>query len=176
MYGGDTNRSSAGWVGQRHSQQAPSKVPTELAQARPPACKVLRIDGKVSSFNYACQKELKDGAEAVHYSQAKAFWAFMCEVHPGVPALDTGRGKCGSRFDAEVEIAFTMYYLRPFIIEFVAKRIVGALDSSGGKLMEGAIFAHGTILEIVAAQRARAVVYDKLIEPLRCGCRERTVV
>jgi hypothetical protein len=129
--------------------------------------KVLRIDGKVSSFNYACQKELKDGAEAVHYSQAKAFWAFMREVHPGVPALDTGRGKCGSRFDAEVEIAFTMYYLRPFIIEFVAKRIVGALDSSGGKLMEGAIFAHGTILEIVAAQRARAVVYDKLIEPLR---------
>jgi hypothetical protein len=31
-------RSSAGWVGQRHSQLAPSKVPTKPAQARPPAC------------------------------------------------------------------------------------------------------------------------------------------
>jgi hypothetical protein len=30
-------RSSAGWVGQRHSQLAPSKVPTKPAQARPPA-------------------------------------------------------------------------------------------------------------------------------------------
>ena len=35
---GQTSSSSAGWVGQRHSQLAPSKVPTKPAQARPPAC------------------------------------------------------------------------------------------------------------------------------------------
>ena len=32
------NRPTAGWVGQRHSQPAPSKAPTKPAQARPPAC------------------------------------------------------------------------------------------------------------------------------------------
>jgi hypothetical protein len=32
------SRPTAGWMGQRHSQPAPNKVPTKLAQARPPAC------------------------------------------------------------------------------------------------------------------------------------------
>jgi hypothetical protein len=35
---GPTHRPAAGWVGQRHSQPAPSKVPTKPAQAHPPAC------------------------------------------------------------------------------------------------------------------------------------------
>jgi hypothetical protein len=34
----EVSRPTAGWVSQRHSQPAPSKVQTKPAQARPPAC------------------------------------------------------------------------------------------------------------------------------------------
>ena len=126
-----------------------------------------RIDGKVSSFNYSSSKECKDKHDAAHYNQAKLFYTWMSKEHPGVPLLDTGRGKCGSRFDAEVEAGFIFYFLRPYIVAFVASRIVGSTEKESGKVLESAIYAQGTILELAAANRARAAFFDKLDEPMR---------
>jgi hypothetical protein len=60
-----------------------------------------------------------------------------------VPAL---LRKVGSRFDAEIGTAFTMYWLRGYIMEFVAHRLVGAKEGEGGKILESAVFVQGTIL------------------------------
>jgi hypothetical protein len=56
---------------------------------------VLRIDGKLSSFNFQAGKLLKDGNDAAHYSQAKLFHEWMLVNNPGVVVPDTGRGMIG---------------------------------------------------------------------------------
>jgi hypothetical protein len=99
--------------------------------------------------------------------QAKLFYQWMFDNHPGVVVPDTGRGLVGGRFDAEVEAAFAMYWLQRFLIEFVADRLVGAKAGEGGNRLENAIFVQGTTLELRAAQRARAIVFDQFDEPLR---------
>jgi hypothetical protein len=114
-----------------------------------------RIDGRVSSFNFAAMKECKDKHNAVHYNQAKLFYEYMAKDHPGVPLLDTGFGLVGSRFDGEVEAGFIFFFMRPYIVKFVASRIVGSVDGQGGKVLESAIFAQGCCLEVAASSKLR---------------------
>ena len=126
----------------------------------------LRIDGKVSSLNYQSSKLLQGGRDAVHYNQAIAFHGFMVEHFPCVVVPKLLR-KVGSRFDGEVETAFHLYWLRIYLMKFVTHRLVGAKEGEGGRVLESAVFVQCTIIEVAAAQRARAIFFDKFGEPVR---------
>ena len=152
-----------GWGMKLEAKKLHALIGEEIEQL----ASAMRIDGKVSSFNYAAMKECKDQHDAVHYNQAKLFYEYMAKEHPGVPLLDTGRGKTGSRFDGEVEAGFVFFFMRPYIVRFVASRIVGSVEGQGGKVLESALFAQGSYLELAAANRARAEFFDKLDEPMR---------
>ena len=78
------------------------------------------------------------------------------------------RGDCGHRHDFSTEAAMYLYHDRVLFLEFLEERRYG-----DDNILENAIYTMLSSVEIIGEIRARAMIHDKIIAPLRffSGCK-----
>ena len=98
----------------------------------------------------------------------KNFMPWLVENHVGKMYLAPPRGDCGSRHDFSTEAAMYLYHDRNLHLEFLQSRMYG-----DDNILEDAVFIMLSCVEVVGEIRARAIVHDKIVAPLRffAGCK-----
>ena len=95
----------------------------------------------------------------------KNFMPWLRLERVGALFLAPPRGDCGSRHDFSTSAAMYLYHDRSFFQAFLQSRLYG-----DDNILEDAIFVMLGCVEIVAEVRARAIIQDKLVEPLVFFC------
>ena len=96
----------------------------------------------------------------------KAFTPRLRRERVGSLFLAPPRGDCcGSRHDFSTSAAMLLDYDRPFFVDFLQTKMWGDKN-----ILEGAVYVMLNCAEIVAEICARAIIHDKLVEPLVFFC------
>ena len=95
----------------------------------------------------------------------KVFTPWLRRERVGSLFLAPPRGDCGSRHDFSTSAAMLLYHDRPFFVDFLQTRMWGDKN-----ILEDAVYVMLNCVEIVAEIRARAIIHDKLVEPLVFFC------
>jgi hypothetical protein len=125
-----------------------------------------RVTVDVSNLNRAAGKELDYRAEAA-YAKGGAvihYFEFLVTRYSKTVVLNTFRSMLGGRQDHALAAAFELWWNRPIAVEYLDWR--SAQEPTRSKLRD-AIAVNLRCIEIVGALMARAVLFDKLFEPIR---------
>ena len=95
----------------------------------------------------------------------KNFTPWLRRERVGSLFLAPPRGDCGSRHDFSTSAAMLLYHDRTFFVDFLQTRLWGDKN-----ILEDAVYVMLGCVEIVAEIRARAIIHDKLVEPLVFFC------
>ena len=126
----------------------------------------IRATTDTESICRAAAKEFVFGLTKM-YAKGKgaSFLAWCIGRHPTALIYVLARADLGSRIDSQIESSVALYMNRKLYMQFLKERI-DAADAAGNKL-EKSLWVCLASSEVIAAIRTRAMVWYKVIQPLR---------
>ena len=121
----------------------------------------------------AAAKEFLFSASSMYAKgRGASFLAWCIAKHPKSMVYVLQRADLGSRLDSSTESALALYMNRKLYVEFLSERIESADDENK---LERSLWVSLVSSELIAAIRARAMIYLKIIRPLRFFTNSNTV-
>ena len=142
---------------------------SELAESLGDFTKFERVTAELDDLLRSCAKEFDWRSQATYpKGDSKSYFFEWLRTHHGEGlVLSYFRGMCGSRQDFATDAAAELWWNRPIFLEFLHHISESKPDSSILRTSAETVLGSQ---EMVGALMARAVLQDKIFEPLRFLC------